>query len=100
MQTAVEFNPDLAILSISLADQYRRLGDVGMAITTYQQALGWFESGSAAIAPGGNSRPGPTGRIRALSYSRLAELYEDLGQVDTARNSYSARPTLDPGDAG
>ena len=99
MQSAVAFNPEQAILAISLADQFRRMGDVDMAITTYQRALGWFDLGSAAVAPGTSSGPQPTGRTRSLSYSRLAALYEDLGQVDTAMNYYRAAVTAAPEQA-
>ncbi len=99
MQSAVAFNPEQAILVISLADQFRRMGDVDMAITTYQRALGWFDLASAGVAPGSSSGPQPTGRTRSLSYSRLAALYEDLGQVDTAMNYYRAAVTAAPEQA-
>jgi tetratricopeptide (TPR) repeat protein len=92
MQRAVEFNPEQAILALALADQFRRLGNVDMAIMTYQQALGWFGSGSEVMSRGLL----PTGRTRALAYSRLAGLYEDLGRVDTAMNYYRAAVAAAP----
>jgi tetratricopeptide (TPR) repeat protein len=92
MQKGVEFNPEQAILALTLADQFRRLGDVEMAITTYQQALGWFESDMESFSLG----PQPVRRTRALAYSRLAALFQDLGQVDTAMNFYQAAVTAAP----
>lgn len=93
MHKAVEFNPEQAILALALGDQLRRLGDVEMSITMYQQALGWFEPDSEFLSIGLQ----PTGRTQALAYSRLAALYEDLGQVDAAMNYYHAAVTAEQG---
>ena len=84
LEMAIEVNPEQVALFLSLGDQLRRYGDVETAITTYQLALDLLEPNIPSLRLGQPS----AGHNRALAYSRLAALYEDIGQLESAMNYY------------
>ncbi len=90
--TATQFNPDQASLFLSLGDQWRRQGDNATAISAYQLALDLLEPYDQST----NKSQKSVGHSRAMAYSRLAQVYEDMGWLDTAMTYYNASVTAAP----
>ncbi len=92
LKTAIRANPDEATLELALGDQLQQRGDTKAAVDTYQAALDMFElyTLSNILNPRG------TNTSRAYAYTRLANVSEDLGQMEPAMNYYSAAVAAAP----
>lgn len=92
LEMAAEVNPEQVVLFLSLGNQLQRYGDVETAIITYQLALDLLEPNILSL----RLRQRSAERNRALAYSRLAALYEDIGQLETAMSYYHAAVAAAP----
>ena len=86
LRLASQINPGEATLLIGLGDQLGRLGDTPGAIEAYRAALDTLDP--YTLTP--QLRLRPTEQSRAFAYARLAETYEDLGQLEQAMGYYHA----------
>ena len=79
-------------LLLALGDQWSRLGDADAAIDSYQSALEQM-----TLNEGTNrSRPLASANSRAFAFSRIASVYEDMGETKAAmsyhRSAVAAAP--------
>lgn len=94
-QTATTRNPQNASLLLGLGDQLRRYGDLETAVSAYQQAIIALQPDPAAPFS-----PNLTAQHNlGVAYSRLASLYDDLGQRQTALAYYRAAVAIAPNEA-
>jgi tetratricopeptide (TPR) repeat protein len=92
LQTSVRINPSEATLLIAMGDQLQRLGDLPAAADAYQSALDTLDP--YTLMP--QLRPESIGANRAFAYARLAEVYEDMGQMEPAMSYYQAAVAAAP----
>lgn len=86
LQTALAANPDEATLLVALGDYWQRHDETQSAIDAYQLALDKLNLDS--FSPGLQRRF--TEQSRAVVYARLAQEYEELGQLEPAMYYYQA----------
>ena len=92
LETAIAANPGEANLAIDLGDQWQRLGDTPRAIEAYNEALIKLN----ALDSSAGLRPPSTLSTQAAVQARLAGLYEDSGEIDSAMALYRAAVAAAP----
>ena len=92
LETAVQLNPDEPTLYLALGDQEQRSGSVTDAIAAYQMALEQLERGETAF----QQRTIYPRQSQAFALLRLGQIYESLGQMETAMDYFQAMTAAAP----
>ncbi|MCA9921078.1 MAG: tetratricopeptide repeat protein, partial [Anaerolineales bacterium] len=92
LETAVRLNPDEPSLYLALGDQLQQAGELDEAIAAYQSALDRLVQGETAV----QQRPSFPRQSRAFALLRLGQIYELLGQMETALDYFQAMAAAAP----
>jgi tetratricopeptide (TPR) repeat protein len=92
LEEAIQLNPGNTSLLLDLGDQLQRLGEPQAALDTYWSVLEALDD----LELSERLRPTALAQSRSFVYARLAALYEDLGQIDSAMNFHQAAVAAAP----